>query len=320
MAERIVGAGARNRDRPDAAAGLLRARGFRRRAAEAGTAAVHQRSRRLRAPLRRLPGGSSRKAATRRSASRRTACARRRRKSSPASWRSRDAGPIHIHVAEQVSRGRGLPRLARRTAGPLASRPRERRPALVPRPRDAHGRDGEPRPRAPPERSPASARSPKPISATACSTGGGISTRADASASAPIRTSRSAPRRNCGCSNIPSGSPQGRATCLRRHSGSTGRALFDAALAGGAQALARSSGRLAVGARADLVSLDGGHPTLPGKSGDAILDAWIFSAGNALVDCVWSGGRKLVQSGRHASRERIAARFAATMRRLSALG
>jgi formimidoylglutamate deiminase len=54
------------------------------------------------------------------------------------------------------------------------------------------------------------------------------------------------------------------------------------------------------------------------QSGDAILDAWIFSAGNALVDCVWSGGRKVVQGGRHGSREGVAARLAATMRRLCA--
>ncbi len=103
---------------------------------------------------------------------------------------------------------------------------------------------------------------------------------------------------------------------LARPGGSTGRALFDAALAGGAQALGRRSGVLAVGATADFLTLDAGHPTLAGKSGDAILDAWIFSAGNALVDCVWSGGRKVVQGGRHGSREGIAARFAATMRRL----
>ena len=105
---------------------------------------------------------------------------------------------------------------------------------------------------------------------------------------------------------------------LARPGGSTGRTLFDAALIGGAQALARRSGVLAVGASADFLTLVADHPTLAGKSGDAILDAWIFSAGNALVDCVWSGGRKVVQGGRHASRERIAARFKATMGRLCA--
>jgi formiminoglutamate deiminase len=105
---------------------------------------------------------------------------------------------------------------------------------------------------------------------------------------------------------------------LAQAGGSTGRALFDAALSGGAQALGRRAGRLAAGASADFLTLDAGHPTLAGKSGDAILDAWVFSAGNALVDCVWSGGRKIVQGGKHGARERIAARFAAIMRGLCA--
>ena len=46
-------------------------------------------------------------------------------------------------------------------------------------------------------------------------------------------------------------------------------------------------------------------------------DAWIFAIGNPLVDGVWSGGRKLVAAGRHAAREPIAARYAATMRRFA---
>jgi cytosine/adenosine deaminase-related metal-dependent hydrolase len=105
---------------------------------------------------------------------------------------------------------------------------------------------------------------------------------------------------------------------LARPGESTGRAMLAAALAGGAQALARPSGELAVGAMADFLSLDAGHPMVAGKAGDAILDAWIFGAGNALVDCVWSGGRKVVKGGRHGSRERIAERFKSTMRRLCA--
>ncbi len=109
--------------------------------------------------------------------------------------------------------------------------------------------------------------------------------------------------------------------------GSTGRALFDTALIGASQALARRSGALAVGARADLLTLDAGCPTLAGKTGDATLDAWIFSAGNRLVDCVWSGGRKVVQGGRHAlarkdrgpvRRDHAQARGALTRRRARA--
>jgi formimidoylglutamate deiminase len=97
---------------------------------------------------------------------------------------------------------------------------------------------------------------------------------------------------------------------------STGRSLYDAAAAGGARALARRSGSLAAGASADIVTLRAGHPSLAGRSDDQILDTWIFSGGNGLVDCVWSGGQKVVADGRHPSRERIAAEFAPTMRRL----
>ena len=100
--------------------------------------------------------------------------------------------------------------------------------------------------------------------------------------------------------------------------GSTGRALYDEALAGGARALARPGGRLAAGAVADIVTLRDDHPALVGRADDQILDAWIFSGGNPLVDCVWSGGRRVVTDGRHIDREPIAATFGATMRALLA--
>ena len=49
---------------------------------------------------------------------------------------------------------------------------------------------------------------------------------------------------------------------MTRHANSsTGRALLDAALAGGAQATGVDGG-LAVGRPADIVSLDAGHPAL----------------------------------------------------------
>jgi formimidoylglutamate deiminase len=99
--------------------------------------------------------------------------------------------------------------------------------------------------------------------------------------------------------------------------GSSGHAMLEAIWSGGAQALARRSGRLAVGASADILTFRAEHQTLAGKADDQILDAWIFSAGNALVDCVWSGGRKVVAGGRHPLRDQVAARFSATMRKLS---
>ena len=99
--------------------------------------------------------------------------------------------------------------------------------------------------------------------------------------------------------------------------GSTGRAMLDAVWSGGAQALARPAGRLAVGATADVVTLRADHPTMVGKADDRGLDAWIFSIGDGAVDCVWSAGRKVVADGRHLSRDGVAAKFSATMRKLS---
>jgi formiminoglutamate deiminase len=101
--------------------------------------------------------------------------------------------------------------------------------------------------------------------------------------------------------------------------GSTGRAMLEAIWSGGAQALRRRCGRLAPGASADILTFRADHPTLVGKADDQILDAWIFSVGNGLVDCVWSGGLKVVVDGRHVFKDQVAARFATTMRELSEL-
>jgi formimidoylglutamate deiminase len=103
-----------------------------------------------------------------------------------------------------------------------------------------------------------------------------------------------------------------------RAGSSTGRALFDGALAGGAQALAQSSAGIEQGARADIVTLDISHPSLAGRPGDAVLDGWIFAASGAAIDCVWAGGHKLVEGGHHRLRERASAQFNATVRRLLA--
>ena len=93
--------------------------------------------------------------------------------------------------------------------------------------------------------------------------------------------------------------------------------MLEAIWLGGAQALRRNSGKLAPGAVADILTFRADHPTLAGKIDDQILDAWIFSAGNALVDCVWSGGLKVVSGGRHVFKDQIAAQFVRTMRELS---
>jgi formimidoylglutamate deiminase len=97
---------------------------------------------------------------------------------------------------------------------------------------------------------------------------------------------------------------------------SCGRTMLEAAWLGGAQALGRNSGRLAPGAAADILTFRTDHPTLAGKEDDQILDAWIFSVGNPLVDCVWSGGLKVVADGRHVFKDQIGVQFAKTMREL----
>ncbi|MBT9371781.1 formimidoylglutamate deiminase [Rhizobium sp. CSW-27] len=96
--------------------------------------------------------------------------------------------------------------------------------------------------------------------------------------------------------------------------GSTGRKLFDRALAGGARALGATAGIVA-GASADLVALDVSE--VPYLGGNQILDHWIF-AGGVGVDSTWISGRKLVEKGRHRKRDAISRRFETVMRELLA--
>jgi formimidoylglutamate deiminase len=101
----------------------------------------------------------------------------------------------------------------------------------------------------------------------------------------------------------------------RRH---PGRALYEAALAGGAQASGRPIGAIAPGMRADLVELDATHPLLLGRAGDALLDAWVFSGQSNPVRTVVCGGRAVVEAGRHIRAMTIRDGFAAAMKRLLA--
>ncbi|GAA0573179.1 formimidoylglutamate deiminase [Craurococcus roseus] len=88
---------------------------------------------------------------------------------------------------------------------------------------------------------------------------------------------------------------------------STGEDLYAAALAGGAQACGREIGRIAAGARADLVWL------APGVT----LDDYVFVSGASGVREAMVAGRTVVAEGRHFARDAIRARFARTMARLS---
>jgi formimidoylglutamate deiminase len=94
---------------------------------------------------------------------------------------------------------------------------------------------------------------------------------------------------------------------------STGRRLFDAVCAGGAQAAGRDSGGIAAGKWADLLVLDQGHIDLEGRSGDTILDAYIFAGDDCMVREVWSAGRHQVRDGRHVARDGIVAAYRRTL-------
>lgn len=96
---------------------------------------------------------------------------------------------------------------------------------------------------------------------------------------------------------------------------STGRWLYEQSLRGATQALGVATG-LQAGAPADLVELDPDHPALIARDGDALLDSWVFAARNGAVRSVWRQGRQLVRDGRHPQREAVAARFAAALRPL----
>jgi formiminoglutamate deiminase len=103
---------------------------------------------------------------------------------------------------------------------------------------------------------------------------------------------------------------------------STGRCLFEVALAGGRQALqvaaAAAAPGLAPGASLDLITLAAEHPALLERRADEILDSWIFAAGRDAIDCVWRAGTQLVSGGRHRDHDVLAARYAAALRRLRA--
>ena len=94
---------------------------------------------------------------------------------------------------------------------------------------------------------------------------------------------------------------------------SCGRFLYTRAAAGGAQALGQAVGTLAPGFRADLVELDDGHALLQGRSGDSLLDSWVFAGGEDMVRSVWVAGKPVVEGGRHPAQDRLETGFRAAL-------
>ena len=97
---------------------------------------------------------------------------------------------------------------------------------------------------------------------------------------------------------------------VSRASAAVGTTLWLEAAAGGAQALGRDMGAIAAGKRADLVVLDGEHPDLAARTGDAIANALVFSGVTSLVRDVMVAGRWVVRERRHAQENAAAERYA----------
>ena len=102
-----------------------------------------------------------------------------------------------------------------------------------------------------------------------------------------------------------------------RPGASVATSLYSRAVAGGAQALGRNAGAIAPGKLADIVVLDTEHPTLVGRSGDALLDAWLFSGNSTPVRHVMVAGEWVVRDGVHKVQRAIASAYARTMRGLA---
>ena len=65
-----------------------------------------------------------------------------------------------------------------------------------------------------------------------------------------------------------------------------------------------------------MVLLDTDHPVLAGRSGDAILDTWIFAGGRAVIKDVFAAGKRVVHARKHWDEDRIAETYRQTVCRL----
>lgn len=98
--------------------------------------------------------------------------------------------------------------------------------------------------------------------------------------------------------------------------GHVGQELYRHALAGGALAIGQRRPGLAVGADADLVTLDAEDPVLAGHGTESLLDALVFSGYRLPIDRVMVHGAWHVTGGNHVDRKALRAEFATTVRGL----
>ena len=101
--------------------------------------------------------------------------------------------------------------------------------------------------------------------------------------------------------------------------GHRGADLWMRAVAGGARALGEAHCGLEPGAKANFLILDSDHPSLAGRRGDALIDSLVFCRhGVSPIETVISNGVVVVREGRHAEEDRVADAYRRTMRKLVA--
>lgn len=108
---------------------------------------------------------------------------------------------------------------------------------------------------------------------------------------------------------------RGRAVLATRNR-STGRALYDAGLDGGATAAGRDTGAIRAGLWADLVGVSLQNEVMVGRKDDTLLDSFVFAGNDGLIKDVWSAGRHQVRNGKHLDRDRIVSDYLACITRL----
>lgn len=109
---------------------------------------------------------------------------------------------------------------------------------------------------------------------------------------------------------------QKRAVLCSSEQTSVGRFLYQRAAIGGAQAIARRAGKIAVGYHADWLVLDGDNPAMYCKSGDQLLDAMIFSSNNNPIKDVMVSGSWVIKSGQHSLQEESLRDYHQTLKEL----
>ncbi|MGN6738631.1 formimidoylglutamate deiminase [Dyella sp.] len=98
---------------------------------------------------------------------------------------------------------------------------------------------------------------------------------------------------------------------------SVGETLWTAALRGGAQAAGLPIGALQAGQRADLLVLDDDAPLLAARDATSAMDSFLFAGNTPLVRHVMCGGRWVVRDFRHRDEERIGMRYRQVVERLA---